>query len=174
MRGVPRGNGARPHGGGALDRAGRRGRRPRRVAAVRGRRGWRAGVWAWRSVDVPCRRSWRGGRRARLRAGAGTAAVRRGRTRAQVRWRVGPACSAVGWRVRTRGFYSALPRHRSGRGTAAPRSVPRQALPRQRSQPRVVATSALCRATMHDVAQIFDRARAIGVAKSVSLKKRPC
>ena len=35
----------------------------------------------------------------------------------------------------------------------------------------VVATSASCRATMHGAAQGFDRARAIGAAKSVSLKK---
>jgi len=35
----------------------------------------------------------------------------------------------------------------------------------------VVATSASCRATMHGVAQAFGHARAIGAAKSVSLKK---
>ena len=35
----------------------------------------------------------------------------------------------------------------------------------------VVATSDLCRATMHGVAQAFGRARAIGAAKSVSFKK---
>ena len=69
------------------------------------------------------------------------------------------------------GFYSALPRHGSGRGSAAPRLVARQALPRQRSAIPVVATSALCRATIHGATQAFDRARAIGAAKSVSLKK---
>ena len=69
------------------------------------------------------------------------------------------------------GFYSALPRHGSRRVTVAPRSMERQALPRQRSAIPVVATSALCRATMHVAAQTFGRARAIGAAKSVSLKK---
>ena len=69
------------------------------------------------------------------------------------------------------GFYSALPRHGSGRGSAAPRSVARQALPRQRSATTVAATSALCCATIHGAAQAFGRARAIGAAKSVSLKK---
>ena len=44
---------------------------------------------------------------------------------------------------------AALPRHGSGHSTAAPR----------------------CRATMHGAAQVFGRARAIGVAKSVSFKK---
>ena len=43
------------------------------------------------------------------------------------------------------------PRHATGRGTAASRSVTRQALPRQRSAISVAATSALCRATMHGV-----------------------
>jgi hypothetical protein len=70
-----------------------------------------------------------------------------------------------------REFYSALPRQRSGRGSAAPRSVARQALPRQRSAISVAATSALCRATMHGAAQAFGRARPLGAAKSVSLKK---
>ena len=75
MRGVPRGSGARPRGGGALDQPGRRGRRPRRAAAVRGRRGGaptcgRGGHTGWPAA-MPCRRSWRGGRRARLRAGTG-------------------------------------------------------------------------------------------------------
>ena len=36
----------------------------------------------------------------------------------------------------------------------------------------VVATSASCRATMHDAAQEFGRARAIGAAKSVSFFKK--
>ena len=53
---------ARPRDGGALDRAGRHGRWPRRAwrpAAVRGRRGWRAGVrvrrtqWVAGSRGVP-------------------------------------------------------------------------------------------------------------------------
>ena len=65
------------------------------------------------------------------------------------------------------GFYSALPRHGSRRVIAAPRSMARQALPRQRSAIPVVATSYLCRATMHGVG----RARTIDAAKSVSLKK---
>ena len=67
--------------------------------------------------------------------------------------------------------YSALPRHGSERGSAAPRSVARQALPRQRSALLVTATSALCRAIMHGAAQAYGRTRAIGAAKSVSLKK---
>jgi len=55
--------------------------------------------------------------------------------------------------------------------------VPRQdrwrgrALPRLRSALLVAATSALCRTGMHGAAQAFGRARAIGAAKSVSLKK---
>ena len=65
-------------------------------------------------------------------------------------------------------FYSALPRHGSGRGSTALRSVARQALPRQRSAFLVAATSALCRATMHGAAQAFGRARIIGADKSVS------
>ena len=43
---------------------------------------------------------------------------------------------------------AALPRHGSGRGSAAPRSVARQALPRQRLATPVTATSALYRVTM--------------------------
>ena len=57
------------------------------------------------------------------------------------------------------GFYLAQPRHDPWRGTAAPRWVARRTLTRQRSSLLVAATSALC------------RARAIGAAKSVSLKK---
>ena len=83
-------------------------------------------------------------------------------------WRQAGGQGACG---RARGIYSALPRHGSGRGTAAPRSVVRQQLPRQRSPKPVVATSVRCRATMHGAAQAFGRARAIGAAKSVSLKK---
>jgi len=67
-----------------------------------------------------------------------------------------------------RDIYLAMPRHGSERGSAAPRSVARQALPRQRSVISVAATSALCRATMHGAAQAFCRTRAIGVAKNVS------
>ena len=67
-------------GGGALDRAGRHGRWPRRAwrpAAVRGRRGWRAGVRARR----PWRADVRGAAAGVLgggleRAGAGAAAMR--------------------------------------------------------------------------------------------------
>ena len=67
-----------------------------------------------------------------------------------------------------------LPHHVSGRGTAVPRSMARQELPRQRSPKPALATSALCRATMHDGAQAFGRVRAIGAAKSVSFfKKKP-
>ena len=57
------------------------------------------------------------------------------------------------------GFYLAQTRHDPWRGTAAPRWVARRTLTRQRSSLLVAATSALC------------RARAIGAAKSVSLKK---
>jgi len=67
------------------------------------------------------------------------------------------------------------PRYAPWRGTAAPRLVARQALPRQRSAFLIVATSAPCRATMHGAAQAFGRAMAIGATKSVSLKKhRQC
>ena len=66
-----------------------------------------------------------------------------------------------------------LPRHAPWRGTATPRSVARQARPRQRSAIPVAVTSARCRATMHGAAQTFGRARAIGAAKSVSFKKNP-
>ena len=51
-----------------------------------------------------------------------------------------------------RDIYSALPLHGSGRGSAASRSVARQALPCQRSAIPVAATSALYRATMHGAA----------------------
>jgi len=64
-----------------------------------------------------------------------------------------------------------VPRHALWRGTAALRWVARQALPRQRSAFPVVATSAPCRVTMHDAAQAFGHAMAIGAATSVSLKK---
>jgi len=103
-----------------------------------------------------CRRSWRGGRRARRWAGA----VGRGRggQAALLRCLGNSGCSATGGRGTRRGFYSALPRHGSGRGTAAPRSVARQALPRQRSTIPVATMSALCRATMHGAAQAFGRA----------------
>jgi len=66
------------------------------------------------------------------------------------------------------GFYLAQTRHDPWRGTAAPRSLARQALPRQRSALLVTAMSAMCRATMHGAAQAFGRVRAIGAAKSVS------
>ena len=57
-------------------------------------------------------------------------------------------------------------------GSAAPRSVARQALPRQLSAFPVVAMSAPRRATMHGVAQAFGRAMAIDAAKSVSFKEK--
>jgi len=66
------------------------------------------------------------------------------------------------------GFYSALSRHGSRRGTAAPSLVARQALPHQRSAIPVAATSALCRATMHGATQVFGRARTIGATKNIS------
>ena len=66
------------------------------------------------------------------------------------------------------------PRHATGRGTAAPGSVARQDPPCHRSPRPAHATSALCRATMHGVAQAFGHARAIDAAKSVSFfKKKP-
>ena len=70
-----------------------------------------------------------------------------------------------------RRFYSALPHHGLGCGNAAPKSVARQALPRQRSATPVPTMSVLCRGTMHDAAQAFGRTMAIGAAKNVSLKK---
>ena len=137
------------------------------------------------------RRSWRGGsgraRRGRAaeagpgvrgRGEAGLARARRGRAAAG---RALAAAAAFGRAGRAgcvragglaRGIYMVLPRHGSGRGTAAPRSVARQDLPRQRSPRPALATSAVCRATMHGAAQTFGRARAIGAAKSVSLKKQ--
>jgi len=36
----------------------------------------------------------------------------------------------------------------------------------------VAATSGLCRAAMHGATQAFGRARAIGAAKNISLKKK--
>ena len=125
--------------------------------------GWLAGVGGLASMGGRgC-----GGRRPRPRAGAGEGG--RGDT-ALLRFSRNADCS--GKRQR-RWLYRALPRHGSGRGTAAPRSMARQELPRQRSPKAALAMSALCRSTMHDVAQAFGRARAIGVTKSVSffLKK---
>ena len=58
----------------------------------------------------------------------------------------------LGQRDWQRGFYSALPRHGSGRGTAAPRSVARQSPAPSPVAIPVVATSARCRATMHGAA----------------------
>ena len=81
------------------------------------------------------------------------------------------AALLLGQRDWRRGLYPPLSRHGSGRGTAAPRSVARQALPSQQSAVPVVATSDLCRATMHGAAHAFGCARAIDAAKSVSLKK---
>ena len=81
------------------------------------------------------------------------------------------AGAAARWCGCAGGIYMVLPRHGSGRGAATPRSVARQDLPRQLSPNPVVATSACCRATMHGAAQTFGRARAIGAAKSGSLKK---
>ena len=82
-------------------------------------------------------------------------------------------CSATSGRGRGGRFYSALSRHGLGRDSAAPRSVARQALPRQRSATPVPTMSVLCRGTMHDAAQAFGRARTIGAAKSVSFLKKP-
>ena len=48
----------------------------------------------------------------------------------------------------------------------------RQALPRQPSTFPVVATSALCRATMHGAAQAFGHAMAIGATKNVSFEEK--
>jgi len=114
--------------------------------------------------------SWLG--RARLQAGAG------GRGRGQTLARADAGVAAVGralllgQRDWSWGFYLPLPHHGSWRGTATPRLVARQALPRHRSSIPVVATSAHCRATMHGAAQAFSCAIAIGAAKSVSLKKQ--
>jgi len=58
-------------------------------------------------------------------------------------------------------------------GAAAPRSMAWQALPCQRSTIPIAAISALYRVTMHGAAQTFGRARAVGTAKIVSLKKNP-
>jgi len=111
-----------------------------------GNRQWRAGGWG-------CRRSWRGGRRGWRRAAA---VVTDGRGTDAY------AALLLGQRDWRRWLYPALPRHGSGRG---------RAFPRQRSAVMVAATSGLCRAAMHGAAQAFGRARAIGAAKSVSLKK---
>ena len=102
-----------------------------------------------------CQHSWRGGRRARWRAGTGG------------RGRGGLAAPTAGLAASVL-FGSAAPRIRAR--STAPRSVARQALPRQRSAILVAATLALCRATMHGAAQAFGHARAIGAAKSVSFK----
>ena len=61
----------------------------------------------------------------------------------------------------------------SNRATQQGAALPRQELPHQRSPGPALATSVLCRATMHGAAQAFGRARAIGAAKSVSFKKNP-
>ena len=65
----------------------------------------------------------------------------------------------------TRGIYLVQPRQGSGCGTAAPRSVARQDPPRHRSPSPALATSALCRATMHDTAQAFGRAYCVSFKK---------
>ena len=70
-----------------------------------------------------------------------------------------------------RDIYLAQPRHAPWRGTAAPRSVARQSPATSTIANSVAATSALCRATMHGATQVFGRARTIGAAKNVSLKK---
>jgi len=64
----------------------------------------------------------------------------------------------------------ALPRRDGRRGLAASRSVAWQSLATSMVIVLVTATSDLCRATMHGVAQVFGRAKAINAAKSVSLK----
>jgi len=107
------------------------------------------------------RRSWRG-RRMRGRGVGG-------------RGHGGQTALLLGQRDWKRGFYSALPRHGSGCGTIAPRSVARQSPAMSPVAIPVVTTSACCRATMHDATQTFDRASAIGAAKSISfLKNRQC
>jgi len=92
-------------------------------------------------------------------------AGRRGRRQA---WRAGCLAALLGERrlLGTRAAAEVIP------GSAAPRSVARQALPRQRSTIPVAATSALCRATMHGATQVFGRTRTIGAAKSVSFFKK--
>jgi len=134
------------------------------------------GLAAWLARLAYClaERSWlagvggrvRGGRRPQRRASAGEGG--RGGT-ALLRFSRNADCS--GKRPRW-WLYPALPHHGSGRGTAALRSVARQALPRHRSAFAVVATSATCRATMHGAAQDFRRAMAIGAAKSISFEKK--
>ena len=124
-----------------------------------------AGEWKGRegggNGGSGCRHSWRGRQRAWRQEGAGATPR--------------PLCCSGSGTGRDGGYTQlcramdlgvALPRQDRWRG---------RALPRQRSALLVVATSVLCRATMHDAAQAFGRARAIGVAKSVSLKKiRQC
>ena len=150
MRGVPRGSGAHPCGGGVLDRPGRHGRRPRRAATVRGRRGWRAGMRARRRHRVAGGRAVLGGGRAGVGgrgwlAGAGGRGGWRARRRASAggRWRGGQeallrclgndGCKATGGRGPRRSvlFGSAAPRIRvrqchakiGGAAGAAPSTV---------------------------------------------------
>ena len=126
-------------------------------------RGGREAVGEWKGREgggnggPGYRRSWRSGRRAWRRARAGVtprplycSGSGTGRCEGYTR-----LC-----RVMDQG--AALPRQDRWRG---------RALPRQRSVLLVAATSALCRATMHGAVQAFGRARVIGAAKSVSLKK---
>ena len=74
----------------------------------------------------------KGGREAATegRAGSGLPAFVARRPSAGERGHGGQMALLLGQRDWQRGFYSALPRHGSGHGSAAPRSVARQALPR--------------------------------------------
>ena len=120
-----------------------------------------AGEWKGRegggNGGPGCRRSWRGGRCAWRRAGAGATPR--------------PFCCSGSGTGRGGGYT------RLCRATDQGAALPRQdrwrgrALPRQRSVLLLAATSALYRAAMHGAAQAFGRARATGAAKRVSLKK---
>ena len=130
--------------------------------------GGRTRLACWRG-----RPGWRG--RTRPRRTACTAAGRRGRRRAR---RPGCLAALLGERrllghANRGGGYTRLC-HAMDHGAALPRQDRwrGRALPRHRSALLVSATSALCRAAMHGVAQAFGRARAIGAAKNVSFLKK--
>jgi len=135
-----------------------RGRRGRGAAGVAGRGRMRALA----TGRVRLAAAMRAGA---MRGGGALCGWRRTRRRAG-----GQGCGRAGGGL-ARDIYLAPPRHAPWRGTAASRSVARQALPRERSAIPIAATSALCRATIHGATQAFGRARAIGAAKSVSFKK---
>ena len=121
-----------------------------RAAGVRG-----AAAWCGRA-------GWRGRTQPRQTAG------RRGRRRAR---RPGCLAALLGNAGRGGGYTRLC--HATDQGAALPRQDRwrGRALPRQRSALLVTAMSAPCRAAMHDATQTFGRARTIGAAKSVSLKK---